>query len=160
MFLSWVTLIQSKPSHPISLISILILSTHLDLLIPSGLYPPRFLSKARYAILFYPVRATRLANLILLDLILLISFSEEWRLWSSSLCDIVCFHVTSSYGQRFQKPILEHPQSTFFPQYDRPIFRPTSNKQNYNSVHFNNSKREQKISGPNCSRYFLNLMCS
>jgi hypothetical protein len=38
-FISWAWSIQSVPSHPISLRSILILSTHLHLALPSGLFP-------------------------------------------------------------------------------------------------------------------------
>jgi hypothetical protein len=37
--LSWAISIQSAPSHPISLRSILILSTHLRLGLPNGLFP-------------------------------------------------------------------------------------------------------------------------
>jgi hypothetical protein len=37
--LSWSSWIQSTSSHPVSLISILILSSHLLLVIPSGLFP-------------------------------------------------------------------------------------------------------------------------
>jgi hypothetical protein len=40
--LSWALSIQSTPSHPICLRSILILSTHLRLDLPSGLFPSGF----------------------------------------------------------------------------------------------------------------------
>jgi hypothetical protein len=40
--LSWAISIQSTPSHPISVRSILILSTHLRLGLPSGLFPSGF----------------------------------------------------------------------------------------------------------------------
>jgi hypothetical protein len=45
--------IQTIPSHPISLRSILILSTHLRLGLPSGLFPSGFPTNILYAILVY-----------------------------------------------------------------------------------------------------------
>jgi hypothetical protein len=45
-------------NHPISLISILILSTHLRLGLPSGLFPSGFPTNILHAFLFPPVRAT------------------------------------------------------------------------------------------------------
>jgi len=56
--LSWATLIQSTPSHPISLRSILILFSHLHLELLSGLCPSGFLTKILYAFLMSPMHAT------------------------------------------------------------------------------------------------------
>jgi hypothetical protein len=70
--LSWSRSIQSIPSHPTSLKSILILSTYLRLGLPSGLFPSYFLTNILYAFSFSPIRATWHALLILLDFIILI----------------------------------------------------------------------------------------
>jgi hypothetical protein len=65
--------IQSTPSHPISLIFIQILSSHLCLDLPNGLFPSRSLTKILYAFLISSIMpATCPSHLVLLDFITLI----------------------------------------------------------------------------------------
>ena len=68
--LSWASPIQSIYTHPTSWRSILILSTHLRLRLPSDLLPSGFPTKTLYTPLSSPIRVTCPAHLILLDFII------------------------------------------------------------------------------------------
>ena len=77
--LSWASPIQSKYTHPTSWRSILLLSTHLRLGLPSGIFPSGFPTKILYAPLSSPIRATCPAHPILLDFITHTILGEEYR---------------------------------------------------------------------------------
>ena len=84
--LSWASSIQSVPSLPTSWKSILILSSHILMCLPSGLFSSGFPTKILYTTLLSPIRATCPANLILLDLITQTILVEQYISLSSSLC--------------------------------------------------------------------------
>jgi hypothetical protein len=64
--LSWARPIQSTSHYPTFTRSILILSTHLHLGLPSDLFPSGFPTSNLHAFIFSPIRATVPAHLILL----------------------------------------------------------------------------------------------
>jgi hypothetical protein len=78
------------------ILSILILSTHLHLGLPSGLFLSGFPTNILYAVLFSPIRATCPAHLTPLDLIILIMSGEDYKSSSFSLCSFLQPPVASS----------------------------------------------------------------
>ena len=136
--LSWARSIQSTLPNPTSLRSILILSSHLCLGHPSGLFPSGFPTHDLYAPLIFPTRATCPAHFILLDFITLVIFGEEYRSFKFLISTLPCSLVPLRPKYCPQHPILKHPQPTFLPQYERSSFKPIqSSRQNYNSVYLN-----------------------
>ena len=95
LYLSWASLIQSIYPNPTSCRTILILSTHLRLGLPSGLFPSGFPSKTLYTPLSSPICATCPAHLILLDFITRTILGEVYKSFSSSLCSLL--HSQRSY---------------------------------------------------------------
>ena len=89
-------LCQFIPPHPTSWRSILILSSHLRLGLPSGLFLSGFPTRTLYTPLLSPIRATYTAHLILLDFITRTVLGEAYRSFSSSLCSFRHSPVTSS----------------------------------------------------------------
>ena len=86
--LSRATSIQSMSPHPTSWRHFLILSSHLCLDLPSGLFPSGFSTKTLYTPLLSPICATCPAHLNLLDLITQTILCEEYRWLSFSLCNL------------------------------------------------------------------------
>ena len=76
--------------------SILILSSHLHLGLPSRFFSSGFHAKSPYAPLLSPIRAAYPTYLILLDLITQLIFGDAYRILSFSLCSLVHSPVTSS----------------------------------------------------------------
>jgi hypothetical protein len=69
------------------------LSIQLRFVLPSGLFPSGFPTNSLYAFLVSPFRATIPVYLIMIDLIIIIMFFEEYKLWRYS-----CSFLQSLFG--------------------------------------------------------------
>jgi hypothetical protein len=109
--------IQYIPLNPVSLTSSLILSTHVRLGLPSGLFPSGFPTNILYAFSFFPIRTTCSAHLILLDPIILLLYLakgtsyEAFIMWFS----LTSRHFISLRSKYSHHPDIKHRQSTFLP---------------------------------------------
>jgi len=137
------TLSQTNPvhkPHPTSWKSILILSSHLRLVLPSGLFPSGFLTKILYTPHLSPIPATCPSHFILLDFITRTILGEEYRSLRSSLCSFLHSPVTSSLWRPniLLNTLFSHLQPAFLPHWQRPSVAPIENNtKNYNSVYLN-----------------------
>ena len=97
--LSWASSIRSMTSHSSSWRSNLILSSHLVLGLPSGLFPSGFPTKTLYMPRVSLIRATCPAHLIILDFIARKILGEQYRSLSSTLCSFLyCPFISSLLG--------------------------------------------------------------
>ena len=95
----------------------------------NGSIPLAFPHKNLYASLLCPVRTTFTGHLILLYMFIRILFGEykTWTLYGHLRCPV----ITSPLGSHIfpQHPTLEHTQTIFFPECDRPSLTPIQNQQ-------------------------------
>jgi len=131
---SWARSLQSMPTHPTSYRSILILSSHLRLSFPSGLFSSGFPIKTLYTPLISPVRATCPAHLILLGLSTRTILGVVYKLFVVLFTPLSCslFPLRPKYSPQYNT--LKHSQSMFLPQCERPSFTPIQKMQDYSSV--------------------------
>ena len=116
--------IKPTPSQPIYFISILILFSHLRLGLPGDLYSPLFPTKTLFEPLLLLVRAT-CHHPSLFD-----SSNGIWwgveimKLLLMQFSRVSCYLVPNIFVRTL---LLENPQRTLFPQYERPRFTPIQN---------------------------------
>jgi hypothetical protein len=104
------------PRQPISLRSVLIPSSCLRLGLPSSLFPSGFPTETLRTFLSSPMHATCSTHLIRFDLICLMVFGDEYKIWNSSLCNFLHSAVTSSLlGPHETQCLLRNTTHSLFP---------------------------------------------
>jgi len=103
------------PPHPISWRSILILSSHLDLGLPTGLFPSGFPTKTLYTPLISPTRAACSAHIILLNW----SHKQYWVRSTDHYAHYVVFFTPllprPSYAQMYSSAPYSQTPSAYVP---------------------------------------------
>jgi hypothetical protein len=116
--LPWARSIHSIPPHPTSLGSILILSSHLRLCLPIGLYPSGFLTNVLYAFIFFAfvLRGLPISSSLTWSFWLYFAKSS-YRLWGSPLCSLpsLLSRHPSSVQTFPLHSVLKHPEFMFLP---------------------------------------------
>jgi hypothetical protein len=93
--------VQSSPfSHPTSLMSIVIWSSHLRHGLPSDLFPSDFHIKTLFAPHLSPIRATVPVHIMFLQFIIRMIFGEDWSSQSSSMCSLL-HSPAAAYKSRY-----------------------------------------------------------
>ena len=141
---------QSTHLHPVPWRVILILSSHLCLVIQSGLFLIGFPTKT-LATPILPTYVQFPAYLILLDFVNQIMFREEYRSWSSSSCSFMYFLLPSPYQVQIlsSAPYSQRPSVCVLPTLWQTKFNTHSNNgRNHNSLlicTFFDSKQEEEV---------------
>lgn len=127
LFLSWANRIQSIPLHPNFLIFILILSSRLHLCLPSGF----FHSSSPTKTIFSSQHAALPSHLILFDLIILLAYDKEYKLYSS-ICNFLQNPIIASlFGLHiFLSALLSNTLSLCYSFSVRPSFTPIKTTEN------------------------------
>jgi hypothetical protein len=106
--LSWARLIQSMPPHPISLRSILILSSYLWLGLHNRLFVSCSLTKTRYTFFFASICAAFPAHLSLLDLIYIWWRVQVMMFLIMQFFLTFCYFISLRPKHSLQKPVLRY----------------------------------------------------
>ena len=160
---------SSHAPHYTSWRSILILSSHQR----QGLLSLRFPHQKPVCTSPIPIRATCPTHLVLLDLITLTKYGEEYRSLCSTLCSFLHSPVISPIlGPNIllstlfsSAPYSQTSSANIPPKCERPSFKFTKNRYNYSFVYlylfyFWIANRKRKDSAPNNSRNSLTSICS